>query len=212
MSPVHPSPVCPVPGYRLILVSGGPVHRALGAVPSRKMPWKLGQLVRQRRPNEAIAADIEPPKFETIEGPRKGSVIGYAIAVVLALAGGFWLLNSGAVQDRPPDQRGVRSTGPVDTPPDCCEQGKGVAEAKKAITGPVDTPADCCEWVRPSTRSDGTPVEGYWRNRAGCAGLCPLVTPAKESTPSQKPPIYVGPRGGRYHYSKSGNKVYEPRK
>jgi hypothetical protein len=188
MSPVHPSPVCPVPGYRLILVSGGPVHRALGAVPSRKMPWKLGQLVRQRRPNEAIAADIEPPKFETIEGPRKGSVIGYAIAVVLALAGGFWLLNSGAVQDRPPDQRGVRSTGPV------------------------DTPADCCEWVRPSTRSDGTPVEGYWRNRAGCAGLCPLVTPAKESTPSQKPPIYVGPRGGRYHYSKSGNKVYEPRK
>lgn len=212
MSPVHPSPVCPVPGYRLILVSGGPVHRALGAVPSRKMPWKLGQLVRQRRPNEAIAADIEPPKFETIEGPRKGSVIGYAIAVVLALAGGFWLLNSGAVQDRPPDQRGVRSTGPVNTPPDCCEQGKGVAEAKKAITGPVNTPADCCEWVRPSTRSDGTPVEGYWRNRAGCAGLCPLVTPAKESTPSQKPPIYVGPRGGRYHYSKSGNKVYEPRK
>ena len=50
---------------------------------------KLGQLRRQRRPNTAIVADIEPPKFKTIEGSRYGTAIGYAVAVLLASAGGY---------------------------------------------------------------------------------------------------------------------------
>jgi hypothetical protein len=36
-------------------------------------------------------------------------------------------------------------------------------------------------------------------------------TPSGETTATGKP-IYVGPHGGRYHYSKSGKKVYERRK
>lgn len=35
--------------------------------------------------------------------------------------------------------------------------------------------------------------------------------PSGETTPTGKE-IYVGPRGGRYHYSKSGKKVYEKKK
>src|SRR5260370_10442140 len=50
---------------------------------------KLGQLRRQGRPNTAIVADIEPPKFKTIEGSRYGTAIGYAVAVLLASAGGY---------------------------------------------------------------------------------------------------------------------------
>lgn len=36
-------------------------------------------------------------------------------------------------------------------------------------------------------------------------------TPTGETAATGKP-IYVGPRGGRYHYSKSGKKVYERRR
>ncbi len=36
-------------------------------------------------------------------------------------------------------------------------------------------------------------------------------TPTGQTT-SSGAPIYVGPRGGRYHYSSSGKKVYERRK
>jgi hypothetical protein len=166
---------------------------------------KLRQLVRQHRPSKATVVDIEPPKFKTIEGPRKGSMIGYAVAVLLALAGGYWLFNSGTAQDRPPDLRGVSSSAPKSS--EAVTSATGNLPSKKTAT-----PADCCEWVRPSTRSDGTPVDGYWRSKAGCAEVCPLATKAKESTSSQKPPIHVGPRGGRFHYSKNGKKVYEHRK
>ena len=37
-----------------------------------------------------------------------------------------------------------------------------------------------------------------------------LGTPTGETTATGKP-IYAGPRGGRYHYSPSGKKVYERR-
>src|SRR5258708_386261 len=52
--------------------------------------------------------------------------------------------------------------------------------------------------------------------------LIPLPTPAEPQQAEVKPPIisdrrqaktiHIGPRGGRYHYSASGKKVYEHRK
>lgn len=56
-----------------------------------------------------------------------------------------------------------------------------------------------CEWVRPFTKANGIEVKGYFRSKPGQG--CPLDTGSQQ--------IYVGPRGGRYHYSKSGKKVYE---
>jgi hypothetical protein len=72
-----------------------------------------------------------------------------------------------------------------------------------------------CEWVKPSTRADGIEVQGYWRSKPG--KNCSLVEPERLSGETARPhrprntskQIYVGPRGGRYHYSKSGKKVYE---
>ena len=55
---------------------------------------KLGQLMRQRRPSKMALPDIEPPKFKTIERPRYGRTTGYAAAVLVALAGGYWLYTS----------------------------------------------------------------------------------------------------------------------
>jgi hypothetical protein len=52
-------------------------------------------------------------------------------------------------------------------------------------------------------------VDGYWRSKPGCAGGCSLAADSAPKVESEKPPEYVGPRGGRYHYSQNGNKVYE---
>lgn len=159
---------------------------------------KLRQLVRQRG---RTAAEIEPPKFKIIEGPRRGG-IGYAIAVLIALAVGYWLFASRSAQN----QLGVTSSSPQPTVP-----AAPTAPVDREKTG-GDALTNCCEWVRPSARSDGTGVDGYWRSKDGCLEACPLATKTIESTPSPKPPVYVGPRGGRYHYSKNGNKVYEQHK
>ena len=69
---------------------------------------------------------------------------------------------------------------------------------------------DGCEWVKPFTRADGSFVEGHWASKPG--QICSLIpTPAPASPQHQSFPIHVGPRGGEYHYSKSGKKVYEHR-
>lgn len=71
-----------------------------------------------------------------------------------------------------------------------------------------------CEWVEPFTRADGVEVRGYWRGKPGRS--CSLVGPGDSSSGTVRSPktskqTYVGPRGGRYHYSKNGRKVYEHR-
>jgi hypothetical protein len=203
-------------------------------VPSRCYAWptvtqaakvrglltRLGQLARQRRPGNAAIAQIEPPKFKTVEDSHVGRLVGFAIAVLIAIVGGYWVFNSDASQSRRPNQPVAGSsassamvpTAPVDT------SSKSNGRVTSSEGSPTrrraegDAPTDCCEWVSPSTRSDGTGVDGYWRSKAGCPEGCPLATKTIELTPSPKPPIHVGPRGGRYHYSKNGNKVYEHRK
>lgn len=72
--------------------------------------------------------------------------------------------------------------------------------------------ADGCEWVKPFSREDGTYVKGHWRSKPGYAGECSLPEPDPVLLPHEKALIYEGPRGGHYHYSKSGKKVYEHRR
>lgn len=68
---------------------------------------------------------------------------------------------------------------------------------------PASSSDGICEWVNPLTKEDGTEVKGHWSSKPGFAGTCP---------PHEASPTYVGPRGGVYHYSKSGKKVYTHRK
>jgi len=63
--------------------------------------------------------------------------------------------------------------------------------------------------VNPFTREDGTHVNGHWSSKPGYAGECPLADPKTLPPPHERAPIHVGPRGGRFHYSKHGKKVYE---
>jgi hypothetical protein len=79
-------------------------------------------------------------------------------------------------------------------------------------TATMQSEQECCEWVGSTTRSDGTHVEGYWRSKPGCVAACPLAVTPEKHVLSNKPAVHVGPRGGRYHYSKNGKKVYEHRK
>jgi hypothetical protein len=90
-----------------------------------------------------------------------------------------------------------------------------------AVTPNPETPRSSgsdCEWVNSFAREDGGYVKGHWSSKPGYAGECPLPEPAPllEPTPSpplhEPAPIHVGPRGGHYHYSKNGKKIYEPRR
>jgi hypothetical protein len=58
-------------------------------------------------------------------------------------------------------------------------------------------------------REDGTYVKNHWASKPGYAGECPLADPQPLPPPHEKAAVYVGPRGGHFHYSKSGKKVYE---
>ena len=73
------------------------------------------------------------------------------------------------------------------------------------------TPCSVCNppTLRESGRSEAQP-EGQKGSDTGQRAT-KTDTPAGETTATGKP-IYVGPRGGRYHYSKSGRKVYERRR
>jgi hypothetical protein len=66
-----------------------------------------------------------------------------------------------------------------------------------------------CEWVSSFTREDGTYVPGHWSSKPGYAGACPLLDSKPLPPPHEKALTYVGPRGGHYHYSKNGKKVYD---
>jgi hypothetical protein len=76
-------------------------------------------------------------------------------------------------------------------------------------------PLGCCEWVVAYEGEDGTKVAAHWRTKPECSRPC-ISAPIKESSGLESrtsitptPWIYTGPRGGRYHYSKNGMKVYE---
>ncbi len=97
------------------------------------------------------------------------------------------------------------------------EQNKNsTAPESLTPTAPQNAPPsyftqDGCEWVKPFTHGDGSFVEGHWISKPG--HICPLIaTPMPATQQHQSAPIHVGPRGGEYHYSKSGKKVYEHRR
>ena len=73
------------------------------------------------------------------------------------------------------------------------------------------TPCSAC---RPPTLRDSGRAEEQPQGQAASASgqaVKKTDTPTGETTATGKP-IYVGPRGGHYHYSKSGKKVYERRR
>jgi hypothetical protein len=161
---------------------------------------KLGALIPRRRSSAAAPLDLRVPKFTIVEEPR--SVTGYVLAALVALGALSSLLYFGTTAPTAPPPP-VPAPMSVDGHSPVAPQQN--SHLKKAVDG-------CCEWVDSSTRSDGTHVEGYWRSKPGCADGCSLAAKPPESVVSEKPAVHVGPRAGRYHYSKNGTKVYEHRK
>ena len=78
---------------------------------------------------------------------------------------------------------------------------KCVASATAAPGATTPTPA-----TSPEARPVSTPPAA-----AAPASQPPTGTPTGTTT-TKGQPIYTGPRGGQYHYSDSGKKVYERRK
>ena len=125
----------------------------------------------------------------------------------------------------PPATASVWSDAPLSrvaedsVPPQSNAPSTASVRSNTPLSNGTRSPDECCEWVAPSTHQNGTLVEGYWRSNRECIGGCPLSEPpveAKEQPPAKqlkaKAPSYVGPRGGHYHYSASGKKVYEHKK
>lgn len=178
----------------------------------------------------AVATAIQRPKHKTAR---------YAIITLLALAVAWFLRGlllpehpspksaepsgvtpiappksaepSGSVAITAPARKSPKPNGgaAIIAPPKSPEPSSSVA-----ITAPQNPEThrpseDGCEWVSSFMREDGTYVSGHWSSKPGYAGECPLPEPRPLPTPHEKAVIHVGPRGGHFHYSKNGKKVYE---
>jgi hypothetical protein len=71
-----------------------------------------------------------------------------------------------------------------------CVAAKSIGSSTVTLPAPTTTAPAPSDEAKPEARTD---------------------TPTGETTKAGQP-IYVGPRGGHYHYSSSGKKVYERRK
>lgn len=153
--------------------------------------FKLDRFIPRRR-NKVPPMEIPVPQFTTVE-PQRGAP-GYAIAALIVVAGvcSWFYFTTGLSPHEP-----AAPTRPVEP----------TARIEPLATVPEHT---CCEWVASSTRSDGTHVDGYWRSKPGCDDGCSLAKQHSEAVVSEKPAVHVGPRGGCYHFSRNGNKVYQP--
>jgi hypothetical protein len=80
-----------------------------------------------------------------------------------------------------------------------CKAASGTTRST-VIEGKPTTPANCAlpnDTTKTTAAANATPKAGE--------------TPTGETT-SKSQPIYQGPRGGQYHYSTSGKKVYQRKK
>jgi hypothetical protein len=201
---------------------------------------KFNWLIRGLKKTKKL--EIQPPKFVSIEPPRRigraGSLAGGVVAVTAVLAGAYWMFSGtdhdgnvnrvvetprSAVPDtdievkntsQPVNLNQKPLTVPV-VPPTASPSGRIEPPPRGVTPNPIpsgESEHDPCEWIAPSTRSDGTYVEGYWWTKPGSTSGCSLVAKS-EPVPvvPEKPEVHVGPRGGLYHYSRSGKKVYERR-
>lgn len=190
------------------------MHFLIGFIVASWLLWTLTrravrQFGRAPRPQPSPPLLHQPPVVTTaIQGPRHRTA-RYALITLLALAVGWF--SRGLLL---PEHRSPKSPVPAGVTAIVAPSKSREPSGSVAIKTPQnpETPhpsEDGCEWVSSFTREDGSYVSGHWSSKRGYAGECSLPEPQPLPTPHEKAAIHVGPRGGHFHYSKSGKKVYE---
>jgi hypothetical protein len=137
----------------------------------------------------------QPPKEQKLrEIDARIAELERELDALKALRGG---IQSGQI---PESALGMISISP---PPSFVKSAEGSSVATSSSVGRLvgETPSTT---QQPLSESSASPP---------AAKTTPTVTGTPTGTTTRSgAPIYVGPRGGRYHYSPSGKKVYERRK
>ena len=192
---------------------GSPVQRMI-ASGTTSPPFWIWQR-RSRRPERESEPQALPAPSPTPARSRR-RLGEYVLVGLFSLAAG-WLLHTPFV----PQHRASLLLQPdtsVSVPPERDTDDElpalsSQATVERLIKSGVSASATSpCEWVRAYTRKDGVRVAAHYRSRPGHAGECSSGNNRIAHKRTADQPVHVGPRGGRYHYSASGKKVYERRR